>query len=416
MIIYEFALFLLTILLLPKLLYQRIRYGKYKNFLRNRLGLDFPLIPKNQRPLIWIHAVSVGETKAIAPLAKMLRDSPLKPLLFITNITETGHQEALRSLPFADYHFYLPIDLSWIIRPAVRKIRPDIVILSETDLWYNFLDEAKRNGAKLFLVNGKISDRSARRLSFLPSFAKTLFTLFDYAFVQDRNYACSFEKLGLPQNKLTVTGNLKLDTLPPKEDPEFLKRFVGNSPILVAGSTHPREEEIVLDAYKTLIQEFPSLKLIVVPRHPERFDQVYSLLQKSGFRVMRYSSGEEPGAEICLIDQMGFLNQCYAKATIALVCGSFVEGIGGHNIFEPAYFKKPILFGPFMHNQKDFVALFAGQNAAIQTDADQLALHLKRLLKSPQECLERGEKGFTLLHKMQGATQKTCDLLISHCS
>lgn len=415
MILYDFALTLLTIGFIPKLIYQKLRYGKYKDFLYHRSGKSFPKIDKGDRPLIWIHAVSVGETKAIAPLAKKLRDSSLNPLILVTNTTETGHDEALRCMSFADYHQFLPFDFSWIIRPIVRRIRPDIVILSESDFWFNFLDEAKKCGGKIFLANGKISDKTVRRLKLLPSVAKRALSLLDHAFVQSQAYANAFESLGLDASRISVTGNVKLDTIPPKSDPEFLKAFIGDSPLLVAGSSHEGEEALVLDVYQKLLHQFPELKLVVVPRHPERFDHVAKLLQSSGKRVMRYSEQEDPTAQICLVDKMGLLNLCYAKATITLVCGSFVPGIGGHNIFEPAHYKKAILFGPYMHTQKDFVALFSGQNAAIQTTSEQLFHEVENLLKQPRECIQRGERGFQILQNSQGATQKTYDLLISHC-
>lgn len=416
MILYEFALSILTIAFIPKLIYQKLRYGKYKNFLANRSGKNIPDIQKGNRPLIWIHAVSVGETKAIAPLAKMLHDSALNPLILVTNTTETGHEEAMRCMPFAVSHQFLPFDFSCIIRPVVRKIRPDIVILSESDFWYNFLDEAKQCGAKIFLANGKISDKTAERLKLVPSFAKKSLSLLEHAYVQSQDYAKTFESLGLAAKQITVTGNIKLDTVPPKSDPEFLKSFIGDSPLIVAGSTHEGEESLVLATYLKLLPQFPNLKLVVVPRHPERFDHVAKLLQSSGKRVMRYSEKEDSEAQICLVDKMGLLNLCYSKATMALVCGSFVPGIGGHNIFEPAHYKKAILFGPFMHTQKDFVALFSGQNAAIQTNAEKLYEEIKELLEKPQECILKGERGYEILNNSRGATQKTYDLLISHCS
>jgi 3-deoxy-D-manno-octulosonic-acid transferase len=416
MIIYELALYVLGLCAIPKLAYERIRYGKYKHFFQKRSGNAFKGIEKGSKPLVWIHAVSVGETRAIAPLAKKLYDSPMKPDILITNITETGHEEAKRSLPFALCHRLFPLDFSWIVRPIVRKLKPDIVILCETDIWFNFLDESKKNGAKIFLANGKISEKSYRRFKYFPRFAKRLLSLFDEAYVQSEEYGQRFEELGLPKERIMIAGNIKLDTVVPKEDPEFLKVFIGSSPLLVAGSTHRGEEEIILNTYKMLQQEHPQLKLAIVPRHPERFDDVAALIQSKGLSLMRYSSGQDTTAQVCLVDKMGLLNLCYAKSKVAIVCGSFVPGIGGHNIFEPAYYKKPLLFGPYMHNQNDFVALLASKKAGIQTSSDQLISEVDRLLKSPQECIERGENGFKILQNSQGATQKTYDSLISHCS
>lgn len=410
MLLYDFCLVILFILFIPKLLYQKWRYGKYKHFFKNRFGSAFYSIQQDGRELIWIHAVSVGETKAVAALAKKIKAERPDCLLLVTSITETGHEEALRSMPFADHHLYLPIDLSFIIRPIVKRLKPNYVILSETDLWYHFLDQTKLSGAKIFLVNGKISPRSCSRLRLFISFAKRLLSPFNLLLVQSKRYAERFHSLQVPNEKIMITGNLKLDQ--GSSAPDLTKlQFLPVSTYIVGGSTHPGEEEIVLNAYVELLPLFPALKLILVPRHPERFDSVWQKLQTYPFTKARLSERPTGEEQVLLIDAMGLLNACYSLCTLALVGGSFVPGIGGHNILEPANFAKPVIFGPFMHTQLDFVEAVLDAKAGIQTEASALSNTIANLLKNPSEMTQKGKNGLSLLLSMQGATKKTYDLL-----
>lgn len=412
MIIYDIALCLLSVAVAPKLLYEKIRYGKYPDFLKKKCATHFPVIEKGSRPLFWIHAVSVGETRAVSALAKKLKALPSNPLLLITNVTDTGHQEALKTLPFADYHLFLPFDFLWIMRPLMKRIKPDLILITETDLWYNLMNEAKSQGARIALVNGKISEQSAKRLSWFPYFTKRLLGFFDLFALQNQEYFDRFAALGVPASKMHVTGNLKLDVPPPKNQTGLAEQLhlSKDDVVIVAGSTHEGEECIILNAYCALK---PSLKrkLILVPRHPERFNHVADLIQKTGKPWGRYSQGFSGGEEILLIDAMGLLNACYNLSTLSLVAGSFVPGIGGHNIFEPAAFGKPVLFGAFMEGQKDFVRLMLSAVAAEQVPVNQLKEYLERFLANPQKCLDMGLRGNNLYLAQQGASEKTYDLL-----
>lgn len=413
MILYDVALCLLSIVVAPKLLYEKIRYGKYPHFFHKKCAGAFPPIEKKGRPLFWIHAVSVGETRAVSALAKKLKALPSNPLILVTNITDTGHQEALKSLSFADYHLYLPFDFLWIMRPLMKRIKPDLILITETDLWFNFLNEAKIQGAKIALINGKVSEQSAKRLSWFPYFTKRLLGLFDLFALQNQEYFDRFAELGVPLHRMHVTGNLKLDVPPPKNHNGLSDqlKIAKDSLVIVAGSTHEGEEKLILDAF-CAIKPLPSLKLIIVPRHPERFNHVAELVQKTGRTWGRHSKGFSGQEEILLIDAMGLLNGCYELSTLCLVAGSFVPGIGGHNIFEPAAFGKPVLFGPFMEGQKDFVRLMLSAQAAEQVAPDQLKMQLEKLLEDPQECLDIGLRGKKLFFAQQGASEKTYDLLI----
>ena len=226
-IIYEFALWGLAAVAIPKMLYQLILRKKYRESLIKRFGFGFPKIDKNGRPLIWIHAVSVGESKAVAPLAKLLKSSPKKPILVISTITETGQAEAKRSIPEADFHVYLPFDFGMIINPIVRKVKPNMVILCETDFWYNFLKSSKKAGAITAVVNGKISLKSQNRFKKASFFTKKLFSIIDLFCIQSIHYKTRFQNLGIPFHKIAVTGNMKFDD----RFPRLMTRNFSNSNI-----------------------------------------------------------------------------------------------------------------------------------------------------------------------------------------
>jgi 3-deoxy-D-manno-octulosonic-acid transferase len=411
-------LLLAGLLILPKALYMWFKHGKYKESLFKRLSPSFPEMPVDNRYRIWIHAVSVGETKVAATLVKQLKVEFPTAFIIISSLTETGHAEALKSIPTADFHTYLPIDLSWIINPLVRKIKPNLVILCESDFWYNFLQTAKECGANIALVNGKISEKSQVRFQRFPWFKKKLFSLFDIVCVQSKIYQQRFESLGIPQNKITVTGNMKLDDAPlllSKPELNEWKQQLGLGDldqILVVGSTHDPEESLLLPIFKDLWKEYPNLKVLLVPRHPERFNEVAQMIQKHQIPFQRLSTFKKQDLmNLLLIDSMGLLRKCYQMADIALIGGSFTNKVGGHNIIEPSWYGVPVLFGPFMHQQPELVKLVEEYDSGIQTPIENLHIHLKSLLDNPQKRQIFGNAGLKLVSEMAGATERTCQAI-----
>ena len=343
---YDLALLLSTPFLLQK---------KYRGRRRQRLGFNLPQ-KSPKKPVIWLHMVSMGETKAMTPIYQRLRQKYPQGAFFLSSTTATGHAEAKRSLTKADGYFYLPLDLSWVMKRLVRQLQPDLFILSESDFWPNLLSLLKRRDTKIFLLNGKISKKSANRFAKLPKFTSKLFSSIDHLCLQNTTYAKRFTSLNIPNEKITITGNLKLSiptpVLTPEEKATWQTRFnlTPEDRVITLGSTHAHEEEL-------LLKHLTNTKVLVVPRHPERFATVKKLLNNPNF---------------ILIDQMGILSICYQLSQIAIVGGSFLPGVGGHNIFEPIQAQIPVIFGPYMQSQQELASLILNAQAGIQTTHENL--------------------------------------------
>lgn len=414
MFFYTVFLHIFALFALPRMAYLAWRRGKYRESFAFRFGRRFPKIEKGGRSLIWIHAVSFGEVKAVAALAKRLKCVPNAPLLLISTLTETGYREAKRALPEADYHVYLPFDLPYIVGPIVARVAPDLVLLCETDFWWNFLRKAKACGARLFLVNGKLSERSFRRwrgvTRIFPSCAKRLFSLFEKLCLQGPTYAERFRALGV--ENFEITGNLKLESndpwMTPEEASEWRKRLgIGvQEQVLTIGSTHSGEEEMMVPILRALWDRFPHLKVVLAPRHPERFHEVAEFLERRGIEVSRFSR-EEHGARLVLLDVLGMLRRTYQISDVAIVGGSFVSHIGGHNILEPSYYGVPVICGPHMWGQVDFLDLLLTAGAGFQVREEELFLLLEELLAFPEKRREVGRRGLYLVDSSRGALEKT---------
>lgn len=418
-ILYEIALGLIAIVAMPKLLYDFIARKKYRNSLTERLGVRSSSIKKNGAPLIWIHAVSVGETKAISTLARELKRQYPHTELVVSSTTETGHAEAKRCLSFAEHHIYLPFDFSLIIQPIITKASPDLVLLCESDFWYNFLRCAKKQGAAIALVNGKMSEKSMKRYRWVKFFSTRLMKFFDVLCLQNQHYRERFLEVTAPNQKLVVTGNLKLDEDYPKLSAEEViqwKTRLGISKdqlVLTIGSTHNPEEQIFINALKEIWKHEPNLKVMIVPRHPERFKEVAALLQKNGVTSINFTNiSETTGQEqVILIDTMGMLRMCYQLSDIALVGGSYTSKVGGHNILEPCWFGKPVLFGPHMHTQTELVELINQYQAGIQSSEYDLRGYLENWIKNPAEREKVGQRGLNLIKEVKGSTKRTLEAL-----
>ena len=399
-LIYNFILHFLGVLFLPKFLFCLLFRGKYRSSFGSRLGFDFPVIEGDF--VIWVHAVSVGEVRAVSGLIKKLCLEHPDAVIILSCITETGYAEGLRSVSGVDHHVYLPLDLSYIVRPIVRRVSPDIVVICETDFWWNFLSEARDVGAELILVNGKVSQRSLNRYCKLPIVANSFFSIFRYFCVQNSVYEERFKKVGVPKNKLFVTGNLKFDDEYVVLQDEELFRWrkdlglSSDDKVVVIGSTHDPEEIQLLNIMKDVWTEFPSLRVLLLPRHPERFDYVRSIIKDD---------------RVILIDKMGCLREVYQLADIAIVGGSFITTVGGHNILEPVKYNVPVLFGPYMYSQPGMEELVLEYGAGVKMELSRVGENVLNLLKNEKLREAMGEAGKHLFEDVQGSVEKTFSIV-----
>ncbi len=412
---YNLAILLFGLAYLPKLL-----RGKYKDSFRQKLGLDLPsLDPLKEGKIVWLHAVSMGETKAAAALAAELHKRHPQLRIVVSNTTETGHAEAKRLIPDAEAYFFLPIDFSFLMRRLFKCLKPAVLILVESEFWYNLLFEAKRSGCKVALVNGKLSERSAKRFSKLSWFSRRLFAHFDLLCLQTSDYKKTFQSLGIDPTKLFVTGNLKFDMKPSaitRAEKEHWQQELGINKedfVVVLGSTHEGEEKVLLSAIKPLFSMIPSLKVLIVPRHPDRFGRVAEILSELHISFKRFSSHSQEGAKVVLIDTMGKLMSCFQIAQIGIVAGSFIEGIGGHNLFEPASCGVPVLFGPYVDAQRTYADALIEASAGVSLDTSEVPNKILELYENNELREKIGVNALDLFHYSTGAAKKTLDVLES---
>ncbi|MGB7978918.1 MAG: glycosyltransferase N-terminal domain-containing protein [Chlamydiales bacterium] len=390
--------FLYLFIIAPKLLLDRLLKGKRHPGFLQRCGW---IIPKADRPVIWIHAVSVGEVKSAQTLFRALKQKESGVFFLITTTSATGQAEAKRSLPEADAFAYLPIDFSWIVKRWVKQLNPRRFILIESDFWWNLLSALRKNGTQISLVSGKLSERSARRFGIFPRFARKLFAHFDSICVQNTEHRDRFLPFAAP-GQIHVTGNLKLDLIS-----EPITHILDiPDPAITISCTHAPEEELLLDALKDGEWFF-----ILAPRHPERFNDVAEMLTKKKIPFARWGAPER-GKKVLLVDAMGQLPSCYAHSRLAILGGSFVDRIGGHNVLEPCLYGTPVLFGPYMHAQTEFAKRAIDAGVGIQVSLAEIRGAVVAFFsdKSREETMRRSTH--TALEEARGATFRTMEILL----
>jgi len=402
------------VLLSPYLLLKGLRQNKYLHNLRERLGR----VPESlasraagaEQGSIWVHAVSVGEALAVAPLLKELRGRLPGRALFVSTTTRTGQKVAAQRLE-ADGTFYFPLDFAFACRRLLAAVRPALVVIAETEIWPNFLREARRTGARVVFVNGRLSDRSFRRYRWFRFLLRRPLAQVDYFLMQSEEDARRILELGAPAERISVGGNLKFD-LPQPRRPAFLDDLVAlaqSAPIIVAGSTLPAEEEKILQALEICGAVGGRHPLLVLaPRHPERFEDVVALLERRGVSYVRRSQGATSNGRpaVFLLDTLGELAGTYAAANVAFVGGSLVRA-GGHNPIEPALWGKPVLFGPSMENFRGIAQALVKAHAAFQVNSpDEMGVLLAALLSNPEACHRAGAAGRALVERERGAAAR----------
>ena len=417
--LYSFLLAAGMLLSLPYWLYQLLRHGKYRTGFRERLGrVPARLIAETADPsdarkrLIWVHAVSVGEVLAISSLVQEMRRRFPHHRILVSTTTDTG-QELARKRFGEENAFYFPMDFAFAIRPYLRALRPELVLLAETEFWPNFLHLAHASGARIAVVNARISDRS------WPSYRRFLWALrrmlvhVDLFLAQTEEDGARLRSIGAEAGRVRVTGNLKFDVSLPAPTPivETLRRSLaaeGAGPVLVCGSTVEDEEPPLLKAFENVRVGHPRAVMILAPRHRERFDEVAILLQQLGLRFARRSrwQGEALAGGVLLVDSIGELAGLYALADVAFVGGSLVPR-GGHNIIEPAQHGVAIVVGNHTENFRDIVSLFQNRDAVRIVGLAELPLMLMHLAENNSERLALGRRAEETVRSQAGATSRT---------
>jgi 3-deoxy-D-manno-octulosonic-acid transferase len=440
--LYSAALAVAFVLATPYWLFKMLRHGKYRAGLAERLG-RVPERVRSAQPgdlCVWIHAVSVGEVLAISQLVEELKKSSAKKLRIVISTTTTTGQKLARARFGEENVFYFPLDFGFCIRPYLRALRPKLVVMAETEFWPNFLRKAKRCGAAVAVVNARISDRS------MPGYARWKVILtrvlqsVDLFLAQSEEDKRRLIEIGAAPERVRVSGNLKFDVNPPAklEIVEQLRQAIergDGKPVIVAGSTVDGEEVPLLAAFQTILHEHPDAVLILAPRHPERFEKVWEILQNIGvgrdelisqpgllrFEKLRRSElprGANIYGAVLLFDTIGELASVYELADVAIVGGSFVP-MGGHNILEPAHFGKAILVGPYTNNFRDIIAIFLREHAVMVAGGTaehgmnaELEPKLRELLDDEHQRREMGEKARAVLESQRGATARTVSAMM----
>lgn len=415
------ALYLSAMLLAsPWIVWSAFRHGKYREGFAEKL-LGRVSRRQGKKPCVWLHAVSVGEVNLLAKVIDELQRQKPECEVVISTTTKTGHELANNKYP-AHSVFYCPLDFSWATATACRRIRPDALVLAELELWPNLIRAAKHQGANVAVVNGRLSDNSFRGYGRLRPIVLRILRQLDLVAAQDSETAVRFQQLGAIEDRVHVTGSVKFDGVETNRNNPNTSQlreqfgFAAEDIVFLAGSTQAPEEAYALENYHKLLPDFPNLRLVLVPRHPERFDEVAQLLDKAGVSYERRST-IPPSAfslppSVVLVDTVGELGAWWGLATIGFVGGSFGSR-GGQNMLEPAAYGVATCFGPNTKNFRDIVAqLLAADGAQVVEDAAELERFVRRTLEDPDWAQSLGQRAQQLVISQQGAVVKTVKLLL----
>ena len=405
-------------MLSPWLVWRSWRTGRYRQNVAAKL-LGRVTIIKSSAPVAWFHGVSVGEIHLLATLVATFRKRHPDWQIVVSSTTDTGLSEAQNR--FADCAVIAwPFDFTWAVRTALARVQPSLIVLAEAEMWPNFVRIAHSQNIPVAVVNARLSPRSFgryRRIAWLAR--RLLFRQVRAIAVQAEEYAERFAQLGVEVSKLTVTGSVKYDGASGERDTpkgRELRRLLAievTQTIWVAGSTHAPEEAIVIEAFCTLQPRFPDLRLILVPRHPDRFEHVAELLDRSGLTYQRRSRTVMPvSSPIVLLDSVGELGAAWGLADVGYVGGTLDGKRGGQSMIEPAGYGVPTVFGPHIWNFRDAAKRLVEVNGAVMVrDADEVAVAIGELLENATRRQTMGEAARTFVCNQQGATERTLDVL-----
>ncbi len=417
-LLYNVLLFSYFLGIFPLLCYRSWRYRKPLTGVRQRFGRLPTSINPHRTPSIWIHAVSVGEVLASRPLVRALRTDYPDHRLLMSTTTTTGQHVAQQFGSELDAVFYAPFDFTPVVTLSLDQVVPEILIVIDTEIWPNLFRACRKRGVRTLLVNGRLSDRSYRRYRLVRFFMKKVFQDIDHVCAQTPNWAQRYVDIGADRSRVTVTGSVKFDALTPSMDDAMPRssddvldcfEFAKKRLIFIAASTLRGEEELILRVFTQIRALAPDALLIIAPRHPERFEEVHSMVEAGGYRVQVRSklSGQDSDAPVVLLDTIGELASLFQVASVVFVGGSLVPA-GGHNFLEPAVFGKAIVVGPHMENFAEITSEFVTKQAMVQVwNDDELEAALVDLIRDVGRRERLGNAARDLVMSCRGATKRT---------
>lgn len=403
----------------PWLIWAAIRHGKYRQGLPQKLLGLVPRLDQTGSLRIWLHAVSVGEVNLLKPILHRLICAHPDAEIVISTTTKTGFELASRQF---DKHtvFYFPLDFSWAVRTAISRLNPDLLVLVELELWPNLLMEAERCRVPVAIVNGRLSDRSTRGYLKLGVLTRRWFSSVHLVAAQSQTCALRFQQIGVPKERVRFVGSIKFDGANSDRSnsrtTEFrrLAAIEDDDVVFLAGSTQHPEEKLVLAAWQNLVSEFPKLRLILVPRHPERYGEVARMLDVACVdwkARTSMSSGDRHASPVILVDTVGELGAWWGVADIGFVGGS-LGSRGGQNMIEPTAYGVATCFGSNTRNFRDVVQLLLNSDAAVVIhDGTELECFVRRCVANPEFRTEIGTRARRLVSQQRGAADRTVDLL-----
>jgi len=424
---YNVLLFIVSFLLIPFFAVKILFTGKY----RNSIGPKFGLIPKRVfeemkgSPRIWVHAVSVGEVTAAAPIVASLRQMYPVACIVLSTSTETGQEMARRLVKDATSYIYYPLDIPSVVRKVINGVNPDIFVPVETEIWPNFIRICSERGVRIAMVNGRISPRSFGKYKKTRFFWKKIMNMIGTIGAISAIDSSRLRALGVEPSKIHVMGNAKYDSLAAGAD-DFLRDEMAakldispGAKVFVAGSTHEGEDDVVLKAYRGLLEVYPDMLMIIIPRHPERGKSVLYLANDEGFddciTMTRINKGDKrAGRRIIIIDVIGELFKAYSLATMVFCGGSLVPR-GGQNILEPAAWGKVVLYGPSMEDFMDEREKLEMTGGGIPvSDGDELLSEMLKLMEDSETLRIKGNAGREMVASNTGAARRYAEMIGDH--
>jgi 3-deoxy-D-manno-octulosonic-acid transferase len=418
-IAYSLIFYLLIPFILLRLLWRSIKAPDYRQRWRERFACYDRILPQN---IIWFHAVSVGEAEALFPLIRRLQQKKPHEKIVVTTTTPTGSVRVLAVLGQSVEHVYLPYDTPDIVKRFLRVFKPKLAVIMETEIWPNLFTYCGKNDIPLYVINARLSEKSARGYQKIPALIHSVFDNVKLVATQTQEDAERYIAIGANPNRVKTVGNIKFDIEVPEEiivegkqlkESELKDRFVW-----IAASTHQGEEQIFLDAYKEIKNSIPELLLLIVPRHPERFPEVGALCTQNALTVINRTSKQSCNqeADVYLADTMGELKMLYAAADVAFIAGSMVA-VGGHNLLEASAIGVPVLFGPYMANFKEIANKVLAYKAAIQChDKDDIVRVIRQLHSDMDYRDLLVENGKEFIYQNRGALNRLCEILAEELS